>query len=302
MSHEGSRAGKTTVTKAIAIGDRDRLIKFVMFACASLSFFAILIIILFIFRKSLPAIKELGIGDLFLSTRWSPKTGHYGMLAFTWGTLLTTTFAMLLAAPLGISTAVFVEQIAPVRMGKLVRRGIELLAGVPSVVIGWFALTMLVPLIRGMTASAGFGIMAASLVLVVMSLPTITTLSVEAMRAVPPELREASVAMGATRWQTIYKVLLPSAREGLIIAIILGMGRAIGETMAVQMVIGNARGVAFSPFARTSTLTTRIVTDMGEATGVFRSALFAQALMLLLLAVFLIACVRLIGRRRGVAS
>jgi len=156
-----------------------------------------------------------------------------------------------------------------------------------------------VPAISKVTGSAGYGIMAASLVLVVMSLPTITTLSAESLRAVPIELKEASTAMGATRWQSIYKVLLPSAREGLIIATILGMGRAIGETMAVQMVIGNARGFALSPFQRTSTLTTRIVTDMGEATGLYRSALFAQALMLLLLAVFLIVCIKFISRSRG---
>jgi phosphate transport system permease protein len=292
--------------KAVVIGDRDRWVKLVMFMCASLSFFAILLIFLFIFRESWPAISKFGIHDLFLSTKWAPnpgkpEAGSYGMLAFTWGTLLTTVFAMILAAPLGIGAAVFIDQVAPDSMAKVVRRGIELLAGIPSVVIGWFALTMLVPLISRATGSAGYGILAASLVLVVMSLPTITTLSAETLRAVPKELKEASVAMGATRWHTIYKVLLPSAREGLIIATILGMGRAIGETMAVQMVIGNARGFALSPFQRTSTLTTRIVTDMGEATGLYRSALFAQALMLLLLAVVLIVCIKLISRRRGAA-
>ncbi|MHB8895471.1 MAG: phosphate ABC transporter permease subunit PstC [Candidatus Geothermincolia bacterium] len=289
--------------KSVVMGDRDRWIKLVMFICASLSVFAILLIFLFILRESWPAISKFGIGRLFLSTKWAPnpgkpEAGSYGMLAFTWGTLLTTVFAMILAAPLGIGAAVFIDQVAPARMAKLVRRGIELLAGIPSVVIGWFALTLLVPAISRVTGSAGYGILAASLVLVVMSLPTITTLSAETLRAVPPELKEASVAMGATRWHTIYKVLLPSAREGLIIATILGMGRAIGETMAVQMVIGNARGFALSPFQRTSTLTTRIVTDMGEASGLYRSALFAQALMLLLLAIFLIVCIKFISRSR----
>ncbi len=302
----GERRGAAAM-RAFVLGDGDRWVKLVMFICASLSFFAVLMILLFIFKESWPAIREFGIGKLFLSTNWAPnpskpEAGSYGMLAFTWGTLLTTVFAMILAAPLGIGAAVFIDQVAPDRMARLVRRGIELLAGIPSVVIGWFALTMLVPAISRLTGSAGYGILAASLVLVVMSLPTITTLSAESLRAVPQELKEASVAMGATRWQTIYKVLLPSAREGLIIATILGMGRAIGETMAVQMVIGNARGFALSPFQRTSTLTTRIVTDMGEATGLYRSALFSQALMLLLLAVFLIVCIRLISRGRGMAA
>lgn len=293
--------------RSIVSGDRDRRVKFLMFFCASLSFFAVLLILLFILREALPSIRHFGVRDLFLSTDWrpnpaKPELGHYGMLAFTWGTFITTVFAMILAAPLGIGAAVFIDQVAPERIARTMRRGIELLAGIPSVVIGWFALTLLVPVISSVTGSAGYGIMAASLVLVVMSLPTITTLSAESMRAVPIELKEASAAMGATRWQSIYKVLLPSAREGLIIATVLGMGRAIGETMAVQMVIGNARGFALSPFQRTSTLTTRIVTDMGEATGLYRSALFAQAFMLLLLSVFLIVCIRMISRGRGVTA
>jgi phosphate ABC transporter permease protein PstC len=298
--------GAATV-KAAVTGDRDRLVRFAVFCCASVSFLAILMIFLFIFRESLPAISKVGVKNLFLSTDWrpniaNPEAGHYGMLAFTWGTIFTTVVAMVFAAPLGIGTAVFIDQVAPEKVGNTVRRGIELLAGIPSVVIGWFGLLLLVPFIRTITGSAGYGVMAAVMVLIVMSLPTITTLSAETLKAVPQELKEASAAMGATRWQSIYKVLLPSAREGLIIATILGMGRAIGETMAVQMVIGNARQLAFSPFARTSTLTTRIVTDLGESTGVFRSALFAQALMLLLLSVFLIVCIRLISRERGPAS
>jgi phosphate transport system permease protein len=165
-------------------------------------------------------------------------------------------------------------------------------------VIGWFGFTLLVPFLATVTGTAGFGVFAAVLVLVVMVLPTITTLSAETLKSLPRELKEASAAMGATRWQTIYKVLLPSAREGLLIAVILGMGRAIGETMAVQMVIGNSRAITFSLFGRTSTLTTRIVTEMAEASGVARSALFAMALVLLLLAMFLIIIIRFVSRER----
>lgn len=299
--NDGAAASGTRAIGAGAPRERDRYVKFTMFLCASLSFLAILLIFLFILRESVPAITQLGVRDLFFSTDWRPKSGHYGMLAFTWGTIMTTVSAMLIAAPLGIGTAIFIDQVAPVKVGSAVRRGIELLAGIPSVVIGWFGLILLVPVLKTLSGTAGYGVLAASLVLVVMSLPTITTLSAEALKAVPKDQNEASVAMGATRWQSIYKVILPAAREGLIIATILGMGRAIGETMAVQMVIGNARQFAISPFQRTSTLTTRIVTDMGESAGVFRSALFAQALMLLLLSVVLIVSIRLISRRRGPA-
>jgi phosphate ABC transporter permease protein PstC len=303
MSGDKMGFSKQATMRAIVLGDRDRYVRLVMFVCASISFLAILLIFLFILKESLPAIRQVGIPGLFFSTNWNPNianpnAGHYGMLAFTWGTIMTTFGAMIIAAPLGIGAAIFIDQVAPEKMGRVVRRGIELLAGIPSVVIGWFGIILLIPLINGLTGTAGYGVLAASLVLVVMALPTITTLSAETMKAIPIELKEASVAMGATRWQTIYKVLVPSAREGLIIATILGMGRAIGETMAVQMVIGNARQLTFSPFQRTSTLTSRIVTNMGEATGVFRSALFAQALMLLLLSVFLIICIRLVSRER----
>jgi phosphate transport system permease protein len=292
-----------TGMKLGALNARERNVKYVMFACASLSVFAILLIFLFILRESLPAIRQLGVGDLFFSTRWAPnvsnpEAGHYGMLAFINGTIMTTLSAMLVGAPLGIGAAVFIDQFAPPSMAQVVRRGIELLAGIPSVIIGWFGLTLLVPFIRHITGSSGYGMLAASAVLVVMALPTITTLSAETLKSLPPELQEASVAMGATRWQTVYKVLIPAAREGLLIAVILGMGRAIGETMAVQMVIGNARQLTFSPLQRTSTLTSRIITDMGEATGVFRSALFAQALVLLMLAMILIVSIRLISRER----
>jgi phosphate ABC transporter permease protein PstC len=293
--------------KRALIGERETYVKMIMFACASVAFFGILLIFLFIFRESLPAITKIGFKDLFLSSRWqpnvsNPEAGHYGMLAFFVGTLLTTAGGMVLGAPLGIGTAIFIDQVAPARMSSVMRRGIELLAGIPSVVIGWFGLILLVPFIARVTGSSGYGVLAASIILAIMVLPTITTLSAETMKSLPPELKEASVAMGATRWQTIRKVLLPAAREGLLVASILGMGRAIGETMAVQMVIGNARQLTFSFFQRTSTLTSRIITDMGEAPpGVFRSALFAQALVLLLLAMLLIISIRLVSRGRGEA-
>jgi phosphate transport system permease protein len=278
---------------------RERYIKAVLFCCTSLSFFAILLIFLFIFRESLPAITKAGFSNIFLSTTWDPEKGKYGILAFLNGTLLTTLGGLIIGAPLGIGTAIFLDQVAPRIMGNIVRRGVELLAGIPSVVIGWFGLTLLVPFIARVTNSSGYGILAASLVLGVMVLPTITALSAETLASLPTELKEASLAMGATRWQTIRRVLLPAAREGILVAVILGMGRAIGETMAVQMVVGNSRQLTFSLTKSTGTLTSRIVTDMGEATGVFRSALFAQALVLLILAMVLIISIRLITRKRG---
>lgn len=283
--------------------NRESFVKVTLLACASISFLAILLIFLFIFRESLPALTKLGFRELF-SKKWAPnvsnpEAGHYGMLTFLVGTFYTTILAMLLGAPLGIGTAIFIDQVAPKRMSDIMRRGIELLAGIPSVVVGWFGLTLLVPFIARITGSAGYGVLAATLVLVVMSLPTITTLSAETLRSIPVELKEASVAMGATRWQSIRKIILPAGRDGLIIAVILGMGRAIGEAMAVQMVIGNARQLTFSLLQPTSTITSNLVTNVAEAPpGVFRSALFAQGLVLLVFAMLLIIMIRVISRKR----
>jgi phosphate ABC transporter permease protein PstC len=277
---------------------RETYVKWVMLFCASLSFFSILLIMIFIVRESLPAITKAGFSNL-VTTEWNPDAGKYGFLAFLNGTVLTTLGGLLIGAPLAIGTAIFLDQVAPNRVSDIIRRGVEILAGIPSVIIGWFGLTLLVPLLGRLSGSAGYGIMAASLVLAVMVLPTITALSAETLHSLPIELKEASVAMGATRWQTIRKVLLPAGRKGIMVAVILGMGRAIGETMAVQMVIGNSRQLTYSLFANTSTIPSRIVTDMGEATGVYRSALFVQALVLLVLAMLLVVTVRLVGRERG---
>lgn len=277
---------------------RERRIRLLLMACASTSFLVILLIFLFIFSQSLPAFTRIGIPNLF-STAWNPDKGRYGMLPFLVGTALTTLGGLLIGAPLGVGTAVFLDQVAPARTANAIRRGVELLAGVPSVVVGWFGLIILVPFIARATGTAGYGYAAASVVLAVMVLPTITALSAETLRSLPVELKEASVAMGATRWQTIRKVLLPAGKEGILVAVILGMGRAIGETMAVQMVVGNSAAFALDPFQPAGTLTSNIVTNMGEATGDFRAALFCQALVLLVLAMALIATIRFVTRRKG---
>ncbi len=277
---------------------REGLVKYVMFTCASFSVLGIVLIILFIFKESLPAITEAGLSNLF-STNWNPDAGQYGFLAFLNGSILTTLGGLLLGAPLGIGTAIFIDQIAPKQVGDVIRRGVEMLAGIPSVIIGWLGMVVLVPWLAELTGTGGYGIMAASIVLAIMVLPTITALSAETLHNLPIELKEASLSMGATRWQTIRRVLLPAGRKGIIVAVVLGMGRAIGETMAVQMVIGNSKQLTYSLFANTSTIPSRIVTEMGEATGVHRSALFFQALVLLVLAMLLVMVVRLVGREKG---
>lgn len=277
--------------------DREWIIKKILFVLAMMTVLGIVLIIFFVAKESIPAFKAAGPGNLFSST-WDPANGQYGMLVFFTGTLATTAGGLLLGTPLAIASALFLTQMAPRRFRSIATRGIELLAGVPSIVLGWLGLTVLVPWIRDLTHSIGTGILAASVLLAIMIIPTITAISKDALEAVPSSYKEAALGMGATRWQTIRHVLLPSAKPGILVAIILGMGRAIGETMAVALVIGPASVFPKSLTSPTHTLTTKILIEMGESTGVQRSALFAMGLVLLLLSMALILLVRWVGRQK----
>lgn len=275
--------------------DREWIVRKTLFTLAMTAVLGVVLIIIFITRESIPAFTQAGPANLFSST-WDPGSGRYGMLIFIAGTFATTAGGLLLGAPLAIGSALFLTQMAPRSFRSLASRGIEMLAGVPSIVMGWLGLTVMVPWLRSLTKSAGTGILAASLILAVMVLPTIAAIAKDALEAVPNSYTEASMAMGATRWQTVRRVLLPAARPGLLAAMILGMGRAIGETMAVALVIGPATAFPRSLTSPTHTLTTKILMEMGESTGLQRSALFAMGLVLLLLSVALILLVRLVTR------
>nr|MDQ2681629.1 phosphate ABC transporter permease subunit PstC [Candidatus Eremiobacteraeota bacterium] len=211
-----------------------------------------------------------------------------------------TLFAIAVGAPFGIAVGIFLSQLAPKRLAEIMKPSIEILVGIPSVVYGWLGLTLLAPLIRehlgGLT---GFGVLTAGIVLSIMILPTVISLSEDALRTVPIALKEGSMALGATRWQTIANVLLPAARSGLTVAIILGIARAIGETLAVQMVIGNSTILPKSLLSPTAALTTEIITDMGSAPqgSVLYHSLFSMAFLLLLIAMGLILAVRYAARR-----
>jgi phosphate transport system permease protein len=234
------------------------------------------------------------------SANFAPDDRHPGALVFILGSLAITAFAIVIGAPLGIAVGVFLSQLAPKRLAEFMKPAIEILVGIPSVVYGWLGLTLLAPLVRTHLGSlTGFGLITAAIVLSIMILPTVISLSEDALRSVPDTLREGSMALGATRWQTIWSVLLPSARSGLSVAVILGIARAIGETLAVQMVIGNAAVLPKNLFSPTASLTTEIVTDMGSAaTGsILYHSLFSMAFLLLLIAMGLILAIRIAARR-----
>jgi len=247
-------------------------------------------------------VDHLNVATFLFSPSFAVDQGSPGSAVFIVGSLAVTLFAVAVGGPFGIAVGIFLAELAPGSIRSVLKPAIELMVGIPSVVYGWLGLTLLVPLIRTHTTSpSGFGLAAAGIVLSIMILPTVITLSEDAFRSLPGSLKEGSLALGATRWQTITRVLLPSAGSGLAVALILGIARAIGETLAIQMVIGNSTQFAKGLFAPTATLTTEIVTDMPGASqgSLLEHTLFTMALLLLLIAMVLIVLVRFALRRRS---
>ncbi|WP_287154493.1 phosphate ABC transporter permease subunit PstC [Candidatus Solincola tengchongensis] len=275
--------------------DREWLVRKILMTAAMVVVLGLALVVFFVAKEAFPSLRHAGPANLF-SSEWDPGEGRYGMLVFLVGTLVTTAGGLLLGTPLALGLALFLTQVAPRRPREIISRAVELLAGIPSIVLGWLGFTVLVPLIRKATGTSGSGILTASVILAVMVVPTITTISRDALEAVPKSYYQASVALGATRWQTVKGIILPAAKNGIMAAIVLGMGRAIGETMAVAMVIGPASVFPTSLTSPTHTMTTKILMEMGESTGIQRSALFSMGLVLLLLAMGLVMLVRRVSR------
>jgi phosphate transport system permease protein len=247
-------------------------------------------------------VDHFSLWSFLFSPTYDLDSNHPGAAIFIVGTLLVTVFAIVVGGPFGIAVGVFLSEIAPVKMALVLKPAIELMVGIPSVVYGWLGLTLLVPIIRNHTSSAsGFSLAGAGVVLAIMILPTVISLSEDAFNSLPPSLKEGSLALGATRFQTIMRVLLPSASSGLAVALILGIARAVGETLAIQLVIGNATTFPAGIFGPTATLTTVIVGEMPSATqgSLQEHALFSMAFLLLVIAMILILLVRFALRKRS---
>lgn len=275
---------------------REAALRNAFLVCAAMAVAGVALIFVFVGVRGWPVLQDPGLGAFLGGTEWTSTYGKFGILPLVNGTLVVTIGALLLGAPLAIGTAVFLSEIASPRMRSIVRPAVEMLAGVPSVVFGFFGLVILRPVVADLTGTMGFGPLTASIILAIMIVPTIATLTEDALRSVAPGIRHASYAMGATTWQTIYKVLLPAAKIGIIDATILGMGRAIGETMAVVMLAGNAPQFFKGLGRPMSTLTSQIVIDMSYASGTHRSALFGLAIILFLISMGLVALVRALSR------
>ena len=259
----------------------EKFVKWVLFATGISSILIIILIIAFIFHEGIPAMLSIGVFNFIFGMVWSPTNGQYGVFPMIVGTLGITALALIMAVPLSICCSIFLAEIAPPTMRKILKPTIQALAGIPSVIYGFFGLIVLVPIMRVNFGGTGFSLLAASLILTVMILPTIISISEDALRSIPLEYKEASLALGATQWQTIRNVILPAAIPGVITAIILGMGRAVGETMAVIMVAGNVAQIPGSIFDPVRALTSNIALEMGYATGLHYNALFATGIVLI---------------------
>ncbi len=276
----------------------DRASKYVVFVCAFASIVILGAIAVFIFKEGLPAFRQVGIIDFLFGTEWRPGQDQYGILPMIIGSIAVTAGAMLLSIPLGVGCAILLAEVAPFKVRQFLRPAVELLVGIPSVVYGLIGMLLVVPAIRHI-GGTGFSIAAASIVLTAMVLPTVISITEDSIRAVPRGYKEGSLAMGATQWQTIWHVLLPAARSGIIAAVILGMGRAIGETMAMIMVIGNSIQIPNSPLDSARTLTGNIAVEINYATGVHESALFATGVVLFFLIIILNSVALLVLKRGG---
>ena len=256
----------------------------IFFISAMMSVIAIVTICVFIFKNGIPFIAQYGVKDFIFGTSWAPgnEPATYGIFPMIIGSLVITLGALIIGVPLGIFTAVFLVYFCPEKLYKLLSPAVNIMASIPSIVYGFFGLQLLVPLIRQFNGN-GMSILTASILLGLMIIPTIITLSESALRSVPKVFYSGSIGLGATHERTILKVMLPAAKSGIVSAIILGIGRAIGETMAVILVAGNQPLLPRGLFKGVRTMTTNIVLEMAYATGEHREALIATSAVLFII-------------------
>ena len=251
---------------------------FLISACVSI--IAVVVICVFLFVNGVPAMAEIGFFDFLLGETWRPTSGLYGIMPMILGSIYVTAGAIIVGVPLGLLTAVFMAYFCPPKLYKVLKPAVELMAGIPSVVYGFFGLVVMVPLVRTTLGGRGTSMLTASLLLGIMILPTIIGVSESAIRAVPRSYYEGSLALGATKERSVFFSVLPAAKSGVLAAVVLGIGRAIGETMAVIMVAGNQARMPGGLLEGVRTLTAKIVMEMGYAQDLHREALIATAVVL----------------------
>lgn len=276
---------------------QEKLITFALMLVAFSAVSGLALITVFIFKTGVPIILESGARGFFLSQDWDPKNGSFGIFSMIVGSIMVTGGAMVIGTVFGLGLAIVLTQFCPKEIGAILKPLIELLAGIPSVVYGFIGVVTIAPFVREHFGGPGLSVLTSSIVLGIMVLPTVTSISVDALKAVPRSYWEASIALGATEWQSTYMVMLKAARSGIVAAIILGMGRAVGETMAVIMVAGNSLEIPHSVLDPVRTLTSNIALEMGYASGKHREALFATAVTLFIIIMFLNIAALVIAKR-----
>jgi phosphate transport system permease protein len=278
---------------------KEKIVEKILLLIAFSSISILALIAIFIFGEGLPLIWKVGLKTFLLGGRWVPSQGSFGILPMIVGSFWVTLGALLLGIPLGLACAVFLSEWTPPLAATFLRPAIQLLAAIPSVIYGFWGLVVLVPLVRNYLGGPGLSILSGSLILGFMILPTIISISEDSLRALPPTYKAGGLALGATHWQTIWRVLVPAARSGIVASIILGMGRAIGETMAMIMILGNAVKMPTSFLDSARTLTTNIGIEMGYASGDHRQALFATGIVLFFIIMILNSLAIFLSRRRA---
>ena len=259
---------------------KEKIMKGVFLTAACTSILAVILICAFLFMNGLPAIGEIGPVKFLVGERWMPKNGFFGIFPMIMGSLYITAGAIIVGVPVGIFTAVFMAKFCSGKLYKILKPAVDLLAGIPSVVYGFFGMVVLVPMVRNIFGGNGNSILTASLLLGIMILPTIIGVSESAIRAVPDSYYEGSLALGASHERSVFFTVLPAAKSGILAGVVLGIGRAIGETMAVVMVAGNQARMPMELAKGVRTLTANIVLEMGYATDLHRDALIATAVVL----------------------
>lgn len=265
----------------------DRLVRLALFVVALSAVSILLVITVFIIGQGTPIMFKYGLKSFLAGKDWYPSEKAFGLLPMIVGSLYVTAGALVIGVPFGLACAIVLTEFSSRRVRRIIKPLVELLAGIPSVVYGFIGVIILVPFIRETFGGPGLSVLAASIILGIMILPTIISISVDSLQAIPPSYREGSIALGATRWQTVKMVLFPAARSGIAASVILGMGRAIGETMATIMIAGNAAEIPRSLLMPVRTLTSNIALEMSYATGEHREALFATGVILFIIIMIL---------------
>lgn len=276
---------------------KEKVMKLLFFLTALVSIAAVILICIFLFASGIPAIKEIGVFKFLLGTSWKPANNLYGILPMIVGSFYVTAGALIIGVPIGILTAVFMARFAPRSIYAPLKAAVNLMAGIPSVVYGFFGLVVLVPFIREAFGGRGMSVLTASVLLGLMILPTIISVSETSIRAVPESYYEGGLALGASHERSVFFTVLPAAKSGIFAGVVLGIGRAVGETMAVMMVAGNQAVIPDSMLSGVRTLTTNIVLEMGYSTDLHREALIGTAVVLFVFILIINLSLSLFKRR-----